>query len=169
MKTRPGTRSTRAFTLLEVMMVVAIVGLVVAMGVPSMLSEWHEAPLRKATNDLLEICNRARAYAILHNQKTTVTFHPLVKQVSVDIAADPALPSTRIGVGPVTSSTFGPSVAIADLSINLDDYGASEEARVFFFPNGTSDELRIVLISGGEQRVISLEPTTALVSAQSIQ
>jgi len=41
MKTRPGTRSTRAFTLLEVMMVVAIVGLVVAMGVPSMLSEWH--------------------------------------------------------------------------------------------------------------------------------
>ena len=157
----------RAFTLLEIMMVVAILGLVMAIGVPGMLSAHREAPLRKATNDLLEICTRARDYAILHKQKITVIFHPLDKEVSADIDVDKALPSTRFGMQPLTSTTFAPSVDIADLSINLDDYGASPEARVYFYPNGTCDELRVILMSAGEERIITLEPTTALVSVQS--
>ncbi len=157
------------FTLLEIMMVVAIIGLVMAMGVPAMLSEHHEAPLRKAVNDMVEICTRARSNAILTGQKTTVTFHPLAKEVSVDVLDSHGAPSTRFGRGPVTETHFDPSVDMADLSINLDDYGASEEARAYFYPNGMCDELRVVLMSAGEARVITLEPTTALVSVESPQ
>jgi len=167
MKIAVRKKNSRGFTLLEIMMVVAILGLVMAIGVPSMLAERHEAPLRKATNDLMEICQRSRDYAILHNKKVTVTFHPKTKEVGADIEYDKSLPSTRIGVTPVTSTTFDPSVDIGDLSINLDDYGASEEARVFFYPNGTSDELRVILMCNGEERIITLEPTTALVSVES--
>ena len=44
-------RQQSAFTLLELMMVVGIIGLVVAMGVPAILSVTHEGPLRKAVNE----------------------------------------------------------------------------------------------------------------------
>jgi hypothetical protein len=44
-----------------------------------------------------------------------------------------------------------------------DDY-----ARVRFFPNGTCDELTLILLAeGGERREITLEVTTGLVNVES--
>ena len=54
------------------------------------------------------------------------------------------------------------NVDIAMLDINLLDYGASEAAYVHFFPNGTCDELTLVLHCGDEWEKISLEFSTAL-------
>ena len=50
------------------------------------------------------------------------------------------------------------------LQVNLLNYRESEWTRVRFFPNGTSDEMRLVLVTdGGEARGMELEPTTGLV------
>ncbi len=148
---------------MEIMMVVAIMGLMMAIGIPSILTMVREGPLRKAVNDTLDICSTARAQAILHQQTTMVVFHPAAKELSVSGAsADSTAPSRRIGQKAVNSTQYDSSVNIDDLSINLMDYGASDEARVRFFPNGTCDELRLVLDANGQYRVITLEPTTAL-------
>jgi prepilin-type N-terminal cleavage/methylation domain-containing protein len=168
MKTAAVKNPHRAFTLMEVMMVVAIIGLVLAMGVPALLSARREAPLTKAVNDVMEICNRARAQAILHDETTTVTFHPLTKEISTS-SADTSQSLARMGHTPVTSTRLDNGVDIAMLDINLGDYGASENATVRFFKNGTSDELTIVLFSSGEYRRITLEPITALVHSDAIQ
>lgn len=153
------------------MMVVAIVGLMMATGVPAILSVTREAPMRKAVNDMVEICSRARAQAILSGQTTTVVFHPRLRQVSVDAAAapGPVAPSTRVGRAVVTAATFDHSVVIEGLGINNLDYTDSEEARVHFKANGTSDEMTLVLSSAGEYRKITLEETTALVSVGSVR
>jgi hypothetical protein len=60
-------------------------------------------------------------------------------------------------------------VVIEGLGINNFDYTDSDEARVRFFANGTSDEMTLVLSSGGEYRKITLEVTTALASVGNVR
>ncbi len=157
-------RRLSGFTLLELMMVVGIIGLVVAMGVPAILSVTREQPLRKAVNDTLEICTHARAEAILSGKPTRVTFHPLTREVQFSGSSSSA-PPPRVGqAAAVNSTTFDPTVDVAMLDINLMDFGASDVAYVRFFPNGTCDECTLVLHSGDQWRKITLDPITALTS-----
>ena len=155
------------------MMVVAIMGLLMATGVPAILSVTREAPMRKAVNDVLDICSHARAQAILRGQTMIVVFHPRLRQVALSGGADasmPAAPATRVGRASVNSAEFDPSVVIEGLGINNFDYTDSDgEARVRFFANGTSDEMTLVLSSGGEYRKITLEVTTALASVGNVR
>ena len=155
------------------MMVVAIIGLMMATGVPAFLSVTREAPMRRAVNDVTEICSRARAQAILQGQTTMMVFHPRLKQVSFSGSADPSVPlapATRVGRVPVNATEFDSGVVIEGLGINNFDYTDSDgEAFVFFNADGTSDEMILVLSSGGEYRKISLEVTTALVSVRNVR
>jgi type II secretory pathway pseudopilin PulG len=154
------------------MMVVAIIGLLMATGVPAILSMTREAPMRKAVNDVMEICSHARAVAILRGQTATVVFHPRTKEVALSGGANvsgPTRPSTRVSQKPVSSSTFDPGVVIEGLGINDFDYTESDEGRVRFFANGTSDEMTLVLSSGGEYRKITLEVTTALATVSNVR
>lgn len=69
----------------------------------------------------------------------------------------------------MNATEFGPGVVIEGLGINNFDYTDSEEARVRFFANGTSDEMTLVLSSNGEYRKITLEVTTALATVGSVR
>jgi prepilin-type N-terminal cleavage/methylation domain-containing protein len=175
-----------AFTLIEIMMVVAIIGLVAVIGIPAMLMEMHRGPMSKAVNDVMEICSQARSQAILNGVPTTVVFHPQAREVAIGAAPvanqvsnslDAPFPSGAAplnsppATGPrqVNSTQFGDSVAIEMLDINLLEYKDADEARVRFFPNGTSDEMTLVLHSGDEWRKITLEVTTALASVGTVK
>ncbi len=138
----------RAFTLIEVMIVVAIIGLIAAMGVPSILQTLRKDGMRRAIGDVKDAMDAARARAIFSGQTTEVVFHPLEKKIDSTVLPD--------------------GVDIAMLDINLLDYGASEEARVHFFPNGTCDELMLVLHSRDEWEKITLEFSTALASVSPV-
>jgi prepilin-type N-terminal cleavage/methylation domain-containing protein len=142
------TRQPPAFTLIEMMIVVAIIGLVAAMGMPSILQALRKDGMRKTMSDVRQTLGDARARAIYSGQITEVVFHPLVKSIG--------------------STTLPDGVDIAMLDINLLDYGASDEARVRFFPNGTCDELTLVLHSRDEWQKITLEFSTALASVSPV-
>jgi prepilin-type N-terminal cleavage/methylation domain-containing protein len=177
----------RAFTLIEIMMVVAIIGLVAAMGIPAMLTEMHRGPMGKAVNDVMDICSHARALAILNNVTTTVVFHPQTGEIAISAvqdsnqqtsnSADDPFPSDApqenpppaAGPKPVNSAQFDDGIAIEMLDINLLEYKDSDEARVRFFPNGTSDEMTLILHSGDDYKKITLEVTTALASVGAVK
>jgi len=59
------SRSIRAFTLLEIMVVVAIIGVIFLMGIPAIREAAHREALSQATRDMAEACKQARQRAIL--------------------------------------------------------------------------------------------------------
>jgi type II secretion system protein H len=168
---KPPAKGENGFTLIEIMMVVAILGLIMAMGMPSVLSVVREGPLRKAVNDTVEICDHARAQAILTGRTTVVVFHPRAGQVTFTGPLDPTAVSMRVGRKPIQATQFDPSVTVDLLQINDQDLTDPEGdvAWVYFHPNGTCDAMTLVLHAGDQWRTIKLEEITGLASVGTLR
>ena len=144
------------------MVVVAIIGLVGAMSVPSILQMRREAPMSKAVNDFMELCDRARAGAVLKDTTTAIVFHPRAGEIDLEGGdANQAL-AKRVGQKPIMSSHLDPGVTIEGLGINLKDWTLADTAKVHFYENGTCDEMTLIFLCGGQREMITLELATAL-------
>ena len=147
----------RAFTLIEIMVVVAIMGIILAAGVPSLYGFFHKQGLRKTVSDIMETCQSARAHAILTGTPTDLVFHPKAGTCEAS--------SSGGGYGAWAHSAKLEDCTIEMLDVNLQECKDFESVKVRFFPNGTSDEMTLVLHSNNnEWRKISLEITTAMPS-----
>lgn len=170
------TADRRAFTLIEIMVVVGIMGLIVAMGIPSIYKVLRKEGMRKATSDVVEVCSHARAQAILHGSPVDVTFYPLEGRLVAGGGGSAARAEGGGGAeagsaqrGSGSSAQIPDDIAIEMLDINLSEYKESEWARVRFYPNGTSDEMTLVLRSPrNEWRKVTLEVTTGLASVDDV-
>jgi prepilin-type N-terminal cleavage/methylation domain-containing protein len=151
---------SKGFTLIELMVVVGIIGLILAMGAPSLYKFLHKEGFRKSVGDMLEACSTARSRAIMSQTTTELVFHP--QQKSCEVAGG----SGGGWGGMASSAKFGDDVTVEMLDVNLSEYKQADEARVRFFPNGTSDEMTLAVSVGGEYRIISLELTTGLASLE---
>jgi len=166
------SRSHKGFTLIEIMVVVAIMGIILAMGIPNIYQLAKKEGMRRAVSDVTEVCSNARAQAILRGQEVDVIFHPVDRRFEIGSStapvgtvpagnAVPPAPGTQPGAG--TSGVIPDDIYLEMLDVNLSEYNQSEWTRVRFFPNGTSDELTIIFRSDkNEFRKLSLEPTTGL-------
>jgi prepilin-type N-terminal cleavage/methylation domain-containing protein len=142
-----------AFTLIEIMMVVAIIGLTLTMSIPSFHHMLQREGIGKVERDLVEACQKARQAAIMNNQTTDLVIRPLDHTFGVPGAFD--------------TVTIPPEVTINALGVNFIPMETQEEARVHFFPKGTSDEFIIILHGyDGSYRTIYLDVVTALVRAE---
>jgi prepilin-type N-terminal cleavage/methylation domain-containing protein len=165
-KTKPleilNVKSRRAFTLIEIMIVVGIIGLIAAMGVPSLIKALQKEGMRKAVSDIVEVCASARAKAVFSNQTVAVVFHPVDRTFASE-GGNPGKGSTY-----VTSSKLPDGVELAMLDINMLDYGASDTAKVRFFPDGTSDEMTLVLHDKTSWEKITLEFSTGFTTVSDV-
>ena len=153
--------AVRGFTLIEIMIVVAILGLVVAGMVPTLFVSARKESFRQAVADIVEVCEGARRRAILSGEKVEVHFYPQERRMSVGASSGEGEGSS------VTSASWPDTVGLEMLDVNLTEWKDTEEARVRFYPNGTSDEMTVILRSEkNEYKKITLEPMTALASAE---
>lgn len=150
--TLPGLRCLqfRAFTLVEIMIVVAIMGLILAAGIPALDQAFRKTGFRKTLSDITDVCIETRKQAIINGEEADIVFHPKDRTLN----------------GGGKSAKIDDNVAIEMLDVNLTEYKEAEEAKVRFFPNGTCDEMTLILHSPDKNqwRKITLEITTSLVS-----
>ncbi len=160
------------------MIVVAIMAITMTMSAPMVYKLWRKAPMIKAVRDVGEVLSRARAQAVLQGVTTEVVFHAQTGQIEVggpvnagqrrandedfgSVEVTPPKPTPVAVSG--KSTTLDESVAIEKLMVNGQDYMSADVARVRFYPNGTCDDLALVLRSTRNERYqISLEITTGL-------
>jgi len=173
---QPRLSNRRAFTLIELMVVVAIIGLIMAFGGPSLYRMMKKEGMRKAVDELEQVCRAARGRAILSGQTVLLEFRPLERSFQIVGGASapaaapqdgfeaPPTPSQPAG-GQISSGTLPEGITFEMLDINLFSYRESDFARIRFFPNGTCDECRLVIVSQGDDwRGIELENTTGVPS-----
>jgi prepilin-type N-terminal cleavage/methylation domain-containing protein len=161
MRRRRSFRLRRAFTLIELMVVVGIIGLMAAMGLPSMIKALQKEGMRKALSDMQDVCFSARQQAIMSKHTTSVIFFPQQGKFGLEGASAGAeSPAASPGAGKVTTATLPDNIHFAMLDIYHRDYAESDWARVTFYPDGTCDEAVIVLIGRGETKKISLDYAT---------
>jgi len=164
-----GFPARRGFTLIEIMLVVAILLIVMTMGMPAIFRSLKLEPFRQATSDVVEACSNARARAILQGGTMEVVIRAEDGQINVQPAGGGAvgITSEPAPSSPAFRAQLGKEVGIAMLDVNLMDQMQASEARVRFFANGTCDELTLVLQSAkGEIRKITLEATTGLADVE---
>lgn len=178
MTTRRHSRREQAgFTLFELMMVAAIILLVLAWGMPNMLRAVQKQGMNKAVADLMEGCKQARAYAILTGEPSELVIRAEDGQMIVRKAAAPRLMrqsgGQAVGVSAAGKAkegklagfrrAFDEDIALEMFEVNFKDQMQFSEGIVRFYPNGTSDELTIVLLSTNKKRrQVSLDPVTAV-------
>jgi len=168
---------TRGFTLIELMIVMSIMAVVMTMSAPAIYHIWHQGLMRKAVADVVEACSHARALAIMRGSMTELVFH--AQDHTFAVAGAPAKSNNGDGAPPAELSETAPAnaglsgvlpdtVEIAVLKINGVNCMESDTAFVRFYPNGTCDELRLILMDqSGDFRGIFLEITTSLASVES--
>jgi prepilin-type N-terminal cleavage/methylation domain-containing protein len=148
------------FTLVELMIVIGIMAVVMAMGMPSILQTIKKEPLRQAVSDLVEGLEHARAQAILEGAPAEFVLRAADGLISVVAARD----SDSSSPGPVPedggdaaaaalttaevrpfSARLHPDVLLGLVEVNLASKMEAEEVRVRFYPNGTSDEFTLLI------------------------
>jgi prepilin-type N-terminal cleavage/methylation domain-containing protein len=156
---RPARHIRGGFTLIEIMIVVAVLGIVLGISLPAIYKQRKAAPMVKTVKSLREVCSHARARAIFSGRKTQVVFRPYERTFST--GGGGGLPKGVRKLG--TSGTIHDGVTLEMLDINLMEFSDQEVAAVTFYPNGTCDEMTIILTSpDSRRRTIVWEATTGL-------
>ena len=161
------------------MIVVSILAVVMAMGIPTIYQLNKKEGMRQAVADIVEVCSNARAQAILRGTTVELRIYPQERRFTVAAAPAPRAATEDFGSEPPPPRAAAPrsglSAQISDrliiemIDVNFIEYKDQEEARVRFHPNGTCDELTVILRSEkNEFRRISLEDTTSLATVDSI-
>jgi prepilin-type N-terminal cleavage/methylation domain-containing protein len=163
------------FTLVEIMIVVAIVAIVFAVGAPSFVKVIQKGPMRQAVSDVMEALGHARAQAILRGVPA-VFFLNGEGEIRVlpngNGETESSLPAGEAGTRPprsAFSAWLDRDIAVTLLEVNFRNQMDAEETRVRFYPNGTCDDFTIVLEGGGQIRKIWLDPITALADLETLR
>ncbi len=152
----------RAFTLLEVMIVVGIMAMIMAISLPALRYAGKQEPLDMAVEMITDLTDKARADAILDRRKQLVIIDLASAEKGLAIFGLPEVQRQLAGDGELIEIQVDPQV----LGTNRFPYSVSftpaEVFEVWFRPDGTCDGAEMTLSEGGRVYRLFLEPSTSL-------
>ena len=164
-------RLSAGFTLVEMMVVVAIMGLLLGLAVLNFRAISQKEPLEQAVSDVEGLCRRARSEAIVKSRAMDLTIDSGTGQLLLSTAPH-AINSSDPETGAFTS-TLQEAVGIDQTSPSSDvemeivipeDIMDSETPGVVvirFYPNGTAEPLQGLIVLPGEGvYTMILDPVT---------
>src|SRR5438876_979627 len=144
-RARIPTTGGDGFTLIEIMMVVGILGMVLAMGMPAFIQSIRKDPLRQSVSDLETACSKAREAAILRGSPVELVIRAEGGQLTVIPTRDDNARRTAANEealeqpsesadkaasqSPVFSGRFNENVAVTLLYVNLKDQMEADVSR----------------------------------------
>ena len=184
-RVNPGSVAVSAFTLIELMVVMGLMMIVIAIGVPKMV-QGNRSPLGESLNAVMEACAAARRQAILTGSTSRVTIRAGEGEILTagsgggkssaqkdgDINSDMAdfldetpKPAPKPGGGAGFNGRIHDDVAIHGVFVNFEDLMDEDQVEVKFYSNGTSDEFTIGMrheFGDAVLRFVQLDSVTGL-------
>ena len=165
-RANPGRTAVSAFTLIELMVVMGLMMIILAIGVPKMV-QGNRSPLGESLNAVMEACAAARRQAILTGSTSRVTIRGAEEGTGFIISAGSGgglatarkaeginsdmadfldatpKPASKPSAGAGFSGRIHDEVAVHFISVNFDESMDKDQVEVKFYFNGTSDEFTI--------------------------
>jgi type II secretion system protein H len=174
--------SGRGFTLIEIMIVIGIMAVVMAISIPQMYRTVEKDSIRRATQDVLDVFQRARTQAIVNGKPVQLVIRPREQVFMVMPLGEMELSEQEYVARELETSLrqeeeeppeqnpdtikLSDRMRILFVGVNfVPDLQDSEMVGVRFYPNGTSDEFTMLITSDrGESRLFQLDVPTALLT-----
>jgi prepilin-type N-terminal cleavage/methylation domain-containing protein len=165
----------QGFTLIELLVVVAILAVMLTVGIPALNHSMNKDSARKATTDIVEACQTARARAILQQRIMVVRYRPGERTLSITGllrpveegggVPEPVAPAAE--EGHPSSYQLSERLEILTWGVNFAEMKNQEESIIRFFPNGTADEFTVIFRDpDGHSRQITLDVITGQPSVE---
>lgn len=160
-------RTRRAFTLIELGVVVLIVLLFAALVVPSIVRDKEALEHREAYNKAYQLALRARVEAISSGLPHQLSFDDGESTLKVDRMDQPSTTSTTGQIQPtatldeeqatmVASVRFPNGVSVGSVRLGTNETSVSEW-KLRFYPDGTTDGGGAELNEGNQTKLLKIE------------
>jgi len=161
---------THGFTLIELMITVAVLGILILLGLPSYKQWMQNTQIRNATESILNGLQLARAEAVKRNTAVQFTLGAgtdwtvsvvsggavVQSRKSQEGSANVTLTVSPAGAQTVTFGSLGRVVPNADGSISLEQIDVDVPTTIL--PANKSRDLRLTIGAGGQIRMCDPDP-----------
>ena len=152
----------RAFTLLEVMIVVGIMAMIMAISLPALRYAGKKEPLDMAVEMITDLTDKARADAIIDRRKQLVVINLESAEKGLAIFGLPEVQRQLAGDGQLIEIHMEPQILGTNRFPDSVSFTPPKVLEIWFRPDGTCDGADMILSESGRVYRLFLEPSTSL-------